>query len=272
MELELRRFSLENLAKFKVQPRDALLVPEFEESIESQGSIIIEGKVRKPGRYSINDGDSLQDLIKQAGGYDSNAYPYGGMLLRNESVEKEKLFAQLNYKDTLNYIVSSLGQSGASVDAGIFDLLSEEIRAQNFTGRIITSFDINNLSKNEVELMDGDKILIPSLQKVVYLFGDFNNPITAAYEPKFNIKDYIDSAGGLKKTAYKHLIIIDPDGKTHLYKGSSFLKGNVEIYPGSIVYAPRNIGKLDGIRYASAIAPILSSLAISLASLNSIQD
>ena len=93
------------------------------------------------------------------------------MLLRNESVEKEKLFAQLNYKDTLNYIVSSLGQSGASVDAGIFDLLSEEIRAQNFTGRIITSFDINNLSKNEVELMDGDKILIPSLQKVVYLFG-----------------------------------------------------------------------------------------------------
>ena len=40
----------ENLAKFKVQPRDALLVPEFEESIESQGSIIIEGKVRKPGR------------------------------------------------------------------------------------------------------------------------------------------------------------------------------------------------------------------------------
>ena len=117
--------------------------------------------------------------------------------------------------------------------------------------------------------MDGDKILIPSLQKVV-LFGDFNNPITAAYEPKFNIKDYIDSAGGLKKTAYKHLII-DPDGKTHLYKGSG-LKGNVEIYPGSIVYAPRNIGKLDGIRYASAIAPILSSLAISLASLNSIQD
>jgi hypothetical protein len=47
---------------------------------------------------------------------------------------------------------------------------------------------------------------------------------------------------------------------------------DVDIYPGSIIYAPRDIGKLGGLTYASSLAPILSSLAISLASLNSISD
>ena len=266
---------LENLSKFKIEPRDSVLVPEYTAGYESQKSVSIEGDIIKPGRYSVNENDTLLDVLKTAGGYRQNAYPYGAMLLRKKSVEQEKLFAQLNYKDTLNYIVSNLGQSGSSVSTGIFDLLAEEIRAQNFTGRIITSFNINELetdpSKN-VKVMDGDKIIIPTLQKVVYIFGDFNNPVTAKYLPKSSIKDYIKVAGGLKKSAHKNLVVIDPDGTTHLYKGSSLLGGNVEIFPGSIIYAPRNIGKLDGVRYASAVAPILSSLAISLASLNSIQD
>ena len=264
-----------NLDKFSIKPRDSILVPEFRASIESQKIISIEGNVRKPGKYTISEQETLLDVINLAGGFDDDAYPYASMLLREQSVETEKLFAQLNYKETLNYIVSNLGQGGGSINTGIFDLLAEEIRAQNFTGRIITSFDLseieNDPSKN-VQVMNGDKIIVPALQKVVYLFGDFNNPVTAKYQPNSNIRDYLKVAGGLKKSAYKNLVVIDPDGTTHLYKGSSLLSSAIEIYPGSIIYAPRNIGKLDGVRYASAIAPILSSLAISLASLNSIQD
>ena len=38
------------------------------------------------------------------------------------------------------------------------------------------------------------------------------------------------------------------------------------------VYKELDIGKIEGIRYAATVSPILSSLAISLASLNSISD
>lgn len=266
----------DNLNNFKIKPRDSILVPEFRASVESQKMISIEGNVRKPGSYTIGDDETLLDVIKLAGGYKNDAYPFASMLLREQSVETERLFAQLNYKETLSYIVSNLGQAGGAVNTGIFDLLSEEIRAQNFTGRIITSFDLRELENDpvkNVQVMDGDKIIVPKLQKVVYLFGDFNNPVTAKYLPKSNLGDYVKVAGGLKKSAYKNLVVIDPDGTTHLYrKGTSLLSGGIDIYPGSIIYAPRNIGKLDGVRYASAVAPILSSLAISLASLNSIQD
>ena len=38
------------------------------------------------------------------------------------------------------------------------------------------------------------------------------------------------------------------------------------------IYAPKDVGKLQGIEFASTFAPVLSSLALSLASLNSINN
>ena len=88
-----------------------------------------------------------------------------------------------------------------------------------------------------------------------------------------SINDYIKRVGGLKKSAFNDLVIIDPDGTTHLFNSRSLRFGSVvDIYPGSIIYAPRDIGKLSGVMYASTVSPILSSLALSLASLNSISD
>jgi len=127
--------------------------------------------------------------------------------------------------------------------------------------------------EKDIVLQHNDKIVIPPLQKVVYLFGDFRKPSNLIFNPAMTASEYIELAGGLKDSAYEELVIIDPDGKTHIYKKKYVLfSPDIEIYPGSIIYAPRNIGKLSGIRYASTISPILSSLAISLASLNSISD
>jgi protein involved in polysaccharide export with SLBB domain len=106
------------------------------------------------------------------------------------------------------------------------------------------------------------------------MFGDFRNPSNITYNPKMSLSEYIQSAGGPKESAYRQIVIIDPDGKTNIYNTSFFamLDSEVTIYPGSIIYAPRDIGKLSGVLYASTVAPILSSLAISLASLNSINN
>ena len=128
--------------------------------------------------------------------------------------------------------------------------------------------------QNDIRLMDDDMIVIPAIQKVVYAFGDFRNPSNIKYDPKLSVSDYIKLSGGLKESSYKEIVVIDPDGKSNIFNASSFalFEKQVEIFPGSIIYAPRDIGKLTGVQYASSVAPILSSLAISLASLNSISD
>ena len=110
------------------------------------------------------------------------------------------------------------------------------------------------------------------MQKVVYLFGDFRSPANLSYDPNISINDYVSMAGGLNDSAKKELIVIDPSGVSHLYKKGFLHNIDVELYPGSIIYASRDISKIDGIRYAATVSPILSSLAISLASLNSIKD
>jgi protein involved in polysaccharide export with SLBB domain len=238
--------------------------------------VSIEGMVNRPGEYFISEGETLSKLISRAGGYKDNAYSYGGALFRESAKEKEKIYAQLNYADTVNYIVSNIGKPNRSVNSSALDLLSEELRAQNHTGRVVADFGITNIkSKNvdDIELEDNDRIVIPSLEKIVYLFGDFKNPSNLTYKSNLTIQDYIDSVGGVKDSAFDEIIVIDPDGLTHIYKKSRLsFSASVDIYPGSIIYAPRDIGKLSGVMYASTVSPILSSLALSLASLNSISD
>lgn len=265
--------------EYKLQPRDAVLVPSYSHDLLSSKTkkISVLGSVRNPGEFSFEEGDRLSDIIKKAGGYKNNAYIYGSALFRKDAMEKEQIYAQLNYSDTVNFIISNIGRPGASVGGSALDLLSEELRANRFEGRVIANFDLEALKSNpalDLELKDGDVIMIPSIQKIVYMFGDFRNPSNATYNPKYSLKDYLKLAGGTKESAYKQIIVIDPDGKTNIYNTSIFASLDIgpEIYPGSIIYAPRDIGKLSGIQYASTVAPILSSLAISLASLNSIKD
>jgi protein involved in polysaccharide export with SLBB domain len=264
---------------YKLQPRDAVLVPSYSHDLLSSKTkkISVLGSVRNPGEFSFQEGERLSDIIEKAGGYKDNAYIYGAALFRKDAMEKEQIYAQLNYSDTVNFIISNIGRPGASVGGSALDLLSEELRANRFEGRVIANFDIEMLKSNpalDLELTDGDVIIIPSMQKIVYMFGDFRNPSNTTYNPKYSLKDYLKLAGGTKESAYKQIIVIDPDGKTNIYNTSIFASLDIgpEIYPGSIIYAPRDIGKLSGVQYASTVAPILSSLAISLASLNSIKD
>lgn len=259
-----------------LEPRDSVLVPSFKNEIDSARIVHIQGRVKNPGSYFITEGETLSNVIKRAGGYTSDAYIYGAALFREDALNKQMQYAQLNYSDTVNFIISNIGRPGASVNSSSLDLLAEELRSQTPNGRIITDFDYDKISngENDIRLMNNDRIVIPSIQKVVYAFGDFRNPSNVKYDPKLSVSDYIKLSGGLKESSYKEIVVIDPDGRANIYNSSSFnlFDKDIDLYPGSIIYAPRDIGKLTGVQYASTVAPILSSLAISLASLNSISD
>ena len=265
------------LDSFKLRPRDSVMVPSYSYKSNDLYKVTIEGRVKRPGTYFVLPGETLSTLVNRAGGYERDAYEYGAALFRQEAINQEERYAQLNYSDTLNYIVSSLGKPGINISSDVLGLLAEEVRATNFLGRVIAEFNISAL-KNQPELNipleNNDRIVVPSLQKIVYMFGDFKNNLNASYKPEYTIKDYINLAGGLKDSAYNEIIVIDPDGKTQIYSKNIFSigRGDIDVYPGSIIYAPRNISKINGIQYAATISPIISSVALSLASLNSINN
>ena len=141
---------------------------------------------------------------------------------------------------------------------------------------IIADFDMNSIRSSpakDLALENRDRLVIPAMQKVLYMFGDFSNPMTATYDSSLSIKDYIKMSGGLKDSANTKLLVIDPDGKTNIYNANRWsFASSIALYPGSIIYASKDIGEINGVIYASAVAPILSSVALSLASLNAINN
>tara|TARA_B100000287_G_scaffold434982_1_gene501265 strand:+ start:1793 stop:3646 length:1854 start_codon:yes stop_codon:yes gene_type:complete len=271
----------DKIADIPLQPRDALIVPMFSKILPTAAKVKLSGMVQRPGTYNISEGETLSNLITRAGGYKYNAYPYGGVFFRKSAEEMSAKFNKRIYSDTINFLVSNLGTGGGNssqpLTGDFLKILIEESKAQDSIGRIIAEFDLNKLKTNpalDTKLMDSDVINIPAISQQVYLFGDFNQPLILSYDPEYGPEDYISLAAGRKSSSTKHTIIIDPDGKSHYFSSSRFgmFNENIDIYPGSIIYLPRELGKVDGVQFAAAVAPILSSLTLSLASINTITD
>ena len=87
------------------------------------------------------------------------------------------------------------------------------------------------------------------------------------------LSDYLEQSGGLGKFADDdRIVVVKPNGDAEVLKDNLFFSySDITIYPGSTIYVPREIGKLEGIEFTATLAPIVSSLALSLASLNSIK-
>ena len=255
---------------------DAFSMNSIEPSFVNQIKVNISGEVSIPGEYTLEKGTRLSELLALTGGYTENAYTFAGALTRVSTKEVEKQINERIYQDMIKFIASNA--NAAQVAGGdSFALILNEFRNTKPIGRVTAEFDINKIRGNsnlDIALSNGDKIVIPEYKSEVYVLGDVLNPGARLYKPNNSAKDYIDRSGGHGKYAEKNRsIIIHPNGDAFLYNESivSFKK-NVDIYPGTIIYVPREIGQLDGINYAAVVAPIFSSLALSLASLNSIND
>ncbi len=271
--------NVQNPDNLILQPKDSVIVPMYDKKLALTKTVNIKGHVNLPGTYSIKDGDKLSQLIKRAGGYKSNAYPYGGHLFRNNVKEQAQSFDKRVYSETINFLISGIGNSvGSQTLTGDFiEVLIEEFKSQEPINRIVTEFDLNSIYNDpslDLFLADGDEIIIPQLPQEVYLFGDFNQPSVFRYDPSYSLDDYIKMAAGKKESSTNHIIVIDPDGRANYYKSKSFniFNQGIKIYPGSIIYLPREIGKLEGIKFAATVAPIFSSLALSLASISAIDN
>ena len=196
-------------------------------------------------------------------------------MLRKSTKDLEKLFAEKSYRNLITFISSNPSAIGNDA-AGLSYLLSE-LRGYEPIGRVIVELDKSKLEKNiqdNIYLSDGDKIHIPSYSSNIFIFGEVGNPGSVLFKEGYTLLDYIERSGGLTNYSSKDSIfIVSPNGETkkaHVSGFKKFLADESEIYPGSVIYIPRDIGKIEGLNYLATVAPIFSSVALSIASLNSI--
>jgi polysaccharide biosynthesis/export protein len=257
----------------QLQHGDSVKVPLFSPANVKTYTVKLNGAVKRPGVYSFTYGKTLHQLIEDAGGYLDSAYPEGGAIYRTKVAEIQKEYFDKTYKELISFLATSGARQSPGSQQNL-QLILVELKNADYPGRLVAEFNPVKVSKNPAQdtiLADDDEITIPYFSSDVFVAGDILNPGGRQYISGTTFNEYINQSGGLGRFADdKRIIIIKPNGDAQVVKSRLFSQSGVDIFPGSTIYVPREIGKLDGIALSATLAPIASSLALSLASLNSI--
>lgn len=260
------------LASYVVRPRDQL---HFRQVFTDTGigSVTVQGEVRFGGNFPIRRGEHLSEVLMRAGGLTSTAYPQGTVFLRKSAAQIE----QEGYQRAANQIesqllggISSIGSRG--VDAGAVHAFATQLRTQRALGRVSITADPSVLAANPVLdplLEPGDVVFIPQRPGTVAVLGEVMQPGSYSYQPGLTVEDYVKKAGGYAQFAEDDLtFIVQPDGSARKVESSWLnFEAAKALPPGSAIVVPRDLAPLDFRQLALDITSIVSSFAVTAASL-----
>ena len=212
---------------FTLQPYDIVQVrksPVYQEPIR----VSVEGEVAFQGRYTMEKKNQrLSDVIKAAGGVIPGSYVRGARLVR-KLTEDERARMQA--------VIKMARQSADGNDS--INLEKIEMSETYTVGIHLDEALANPGTTKDIELVDGDVLIIPRLNHTVRICGDVNAPNTVAFEDGKNYKYYVKQAGGFGNRAKKsHSYIVYQNGTMAIAKEGKIEPGCEVVVPSK---APRN--------------------------------
>ena len=244
-------------------------------------SVSVSGFIKNPGTYSISKGEKLSSLLERAGGYEKNAYPYGGVFTRSSVAKREKE-AFNRAADQLEEGIATSLTSGAISNTGnpqlalsVISNLITRIKAISPVGRIVTEMSLEKLKKNpevDIVLNSGDRIFIPSEKSTITVTGEVLAPTSFVYSKNLRVNDYIKLAGGLADSADKKgIFVILPNGQA-VRNLDSWRIGRSKIEPGSTIIVPRDSTPFNAISAFRIFTPILANFATAAAAISALNN
>ena len=237
----------------------------------------ISGAVKNPGKYRLNDGDTISDVIKRSGGYLPNAYTFGGILLNQEALNANEYAKDELYKKFLSSIIQNAQRMQSPIEST--GMLLQELKDSPVSGRIVTEFDLEKLIEDpskDLLMQNGDQIIIPEVINHVYIFGEVANQGTTQFIIGNSFESYVDDRGGFLEDAdLNNIFILHPNGISEKVKKKNLFRDgrtSTKIYPGSIIFVPRKPENILLTQSLQAYATILGNIGVSLASLSVIKD
>jgi len=256
----------------KVEDGDSIYIREY-----PYRQAKISGAVLKPGSYTMAAGETISDLINRAGGYTENAYQFGAIYLNEDAKKVNELSKEILYQEFLDNIIAA-AQQNIGADLTPIVLLTEELNNTNPNGRVVIDL-LNNSTLDLYGIKEGDELFVPEKNYVVYVYGEISSEGAVMFSENKDVEYFVEKSGGYKKFADNESIyILHPNGESQLYRSKRNIfesrpKSDIQIYPGSIIFVPRELDDSTPRRLAAqAYVSILGNLGIALASLSAIND
>jgi protein involved in polysaccharide export with SLBB domain len=248
-------------------------------------TVAVRGEVQHPGSFGIQPGEKLSSVLERAGGYNSQAYPYGAVLMRREVREaQESAHADLVRRvEALQANVHSLPETNQEEKNAKYAAMAQsevtlhQLRLAEPIGRVVIHIQEpiqkwKNTS-DDVPLRDGDILVIPKKAYYILVNGQVFNATAVSYHSGRSGRWYLSQAGGLTPLADKKAVfVIRADGSVVSARnnGSEWWAGDplkVALRPGDTVVVPEKGPKVGGPNWTTVIqaAQLASSVALAVA-------
>jgi protein involved in polysaccharide export with SLBB domain len=262
---------------------------DLELPIEKRASFVrVGGEVNAPGMYRVIPGESLREVVRQAGGLTSHSYLYATFFTRLSTrlVEQEQLrqsTEQMQRELVSRYAnaTPAAGQTGMDQQAQLAmeQAALAELASTKPTGRVVLEMRADATSLDDIPdlpLEDGDILYIPPRLSTVQVTGAVYNANAFRHQPGRPLITYLDAAGGVTREAdQKRTFVIRADGTVVSRQSRiSSIHGGFEhlvLLPGDAIVVPAKLkvsSKIDSLLQATQF---MSQTALTAASLSVIK-
>jgi len=275
-----RALSGELSADLALAPFDFLVIKEISQWTE-QESVRLEGQVRFPGEYPIEQGETLSSVIARAGGLTPLAFPRGSVFTRESLKERERRQVEM-LTDRLRQDLGAMalqaaqasgnGAQQASETLAIGQSLLLDLRNAVPVGRLVIDLDRiladapGSATVADVLLKDGDVLRVPQTAQEVTVIGEVQSPTSHLYDPSLGRDDYIGLSGGsTQKADDKRIYVVRANGSVETGSGSRWFRSAGSIQPGDTIVVPLDAERMRPLPLWTAVTTIIFNLAVAVA-------
>jgi polysaccharide biosynthesis/export protein len=277
-------------ADIELKPYDVLVIKPIP-MWDQPGSIVLAGEVRYPGKYPIHRGETLKAVLERAGGFTPAASPEGAVYIREELKRREKDLlellvnrmqsdlASLTLESISSSVATSSGNAGnaAASSIAIGQQLITQLREAKPVGRLVINLDrvwkSPPGSADDVELRNGDQLLIPKRNQEVTILGEVQSPTSHVFQAGLTRDDYIAKSGGAtQKADKKRIYVVRVNGDVFSGERSGWFRRSqsIEIHPGDTIVVPLDTERVRALPMWQAITTIIYNLAVALLAIRSV--
>ncbi|MDW6002175.1 SLBB domain-containing protein [Vibrio mangrovi] len=231
----------------------------------------IQGEVRHPGNYTINQGETIVDLVKRAGGLSRFAYPQGAVfsreILRIQEQQRMKMVTN-NLRQEIASLTLRRQSSAATYTSSPTEALKVVDDLSNIpaVGRLVIDLPkiLEGRSHVKIMLEGGDKLYIPPKRNTISVLGQVQISSNFTFDPSLSVDKYIDLAGGEKKQADTNRVyVIRANGAVMLPNQSHwFVRSEKPLEPGDTIVVPIDTDYLDGLSTFSTATQMMYQIGV----------
>jgi protein involved in polysaccharide export with SLBB domain len=263
----------ESALKHPLKPKDTLNIlmqPNWHEGYK----VTLEGEVRFPGTYTVNRGETLQSVIKRAGGLSEYAEPKAAIFTRKSIKEQEQLQLAKLSDELRKDIASKSFQKSIGMNTSIsydeMNKLLKDLASVKAVGRLVIDLPDILAKRDTLVLQDGDALYIPGKQDSVSIIGEVNYASSHLYKAGVSIDQYLELSGGVKDRAKEDQIyVIKANGAVFIPKSSGWFSVNYqnELEPGDTIVVPMDASHMDNLTLWSTATQIFYQLGVGIAAI-----